>query len=110
MLLFAIAAAASPLAPVYLTCSLAQDVGVLRVQIALDEANQSSTVALPSGLTITRPALFSPTMVRIANKNDTWTIDRVTLGIRRTFSFQPKDDPGQSGSCQLQTVPAKRAF
>lgn len=110
MLLFAIAAAATPLAPVYLACTLAQEVGVLNVDIALDEANQRSTVALPSGLTITQPAVFSPAAVKIPGKNDTWTIDRVTLSIRRTFAFQPQDHPGQSGTCKLQDVPAKRAF
>ncbi|WP_370308348.1 hypothetical protein [Sphingobium abikonense] len=97
-------------APTYLECHLTQETGLLPVQIALDEANQKVTIGLPSGRTVTRDGLFGPNEIKVVDDQMTWTIDRVSSSIRRTFAFMPADDPGERGKCKIAPVPENRAF
>jgi len=97
-------------APTYLACELSQEGGKLSVDVAVDEPNQQVTIALPTGRTVTRRALFSPSEVRALDDQQTWLINRVDLSFGRTFAFMPEGDPGESGVCRVKVAPAKRAF
>jgi hypothetical protein len=113
ILLAAIAAAApAAVGPTYLTCELAREEGgPLAVDVAVDEANQQVTIALPStGRVVTRRALFSPTEVTVPDQPVTWRVSRVDLTFGRKFDFMPAGDVGETGRCQLKAAPAKRAF
>lgn len=98
--------------PIYLTCELArQEGGPLAVDVAVDEANQQVTIALPStGRVITKRALFSPTEILVPDEPTTWRFNRVDLSFERKFDFRPSTDAGETGRCQLKPAPAKRAF
>lgn len=103
-------AAGASTEPVYLTCQLKQETGLLPAEIAVDEANQKVTIGLPSGRTVTRNGLFSPTEIKVMDDQTTWVIDRVSPSVRRTFAFMPADDAGEFGKCALKPTPEKRAF
>jgi hypothetical protein len=98
-------------APTYLTCILDQDKGPLPVELVLDEQNQRASVSLPTtGRAITRPAIFSAATVSFKDEPLTYTVDRVTLALRRYWPESPDRSAGETGRCKVSPVPAKRAF
>jgi hypothetical protein len=111
MLIASLLAAAAATAPVYLDCSFARESGgPFRVEVALDEPNQTATIALDTGRVVVRPAVFAPDRVRVPDEEMTWVVSRTDLSIRRTFSFMPATDQGEAGTCKIKPTPPKRAF
>ena len=96
-------------APTYLSCTLRQEDQPLTVEIVVNEELQQATVALPTGRTVTRRAVISPSAVRIVDEESTWTIDRVdlTFGRKVVIGEQEWNDVG---ACKVAPTPAKRAF
>lgn len=97
-------------APTYLICEWTNDRGTWQADVALDEANQRATIGLSTGHTVTRPALFSPSEVKVPDEPNTWVFSRTDLTFHRTVSFRPGDTGGDTGTCKIKPVPAERAF
>lgn len=107
-LLLAIASAPASAAPTYLSC-VAQQGQPLPVNIVADEQGQTATVELPSGRIVRRPAVFSPTEVRILDEETTWIVDRVKLGFQRVVSIGDHTSV-YPGTCAVGKAPPQRAF
>jgi len=106
----AVLASAQATSPVYLECQMRPGADPFRADLVVDEANQRVTVALETGRTETRQALFAPSTVTVRDGETTWTLSRIDLSIRRTFAFMPPSDKGEDGACKIKPTPTKRAF
>lgn len=102
-----LAAAPATMSPVYLTCEMIEGATPTTVSLAIDEGNQRVTIGLQTGRTVTRPALFSETEVKVQDEEMTWVVSRVDMTIRRTLTFTPDVD---RGTCKKASAPPARAF
>lgn len=97
-------------APTYLECTLANGDWSLPVELSVDEDNQQAVIAITKTNTVdTRRALFSPSEVKIFDKESTWIVDRSTLSIKREVVIGDRHS-FDTGKCRLKPAPAKRAF
>jgi len=100
--------AAQAATPVYLTCTITPpDAAAFATDLALDEANQLATISQHTGRVAVRQAVYSPEEVRIPDDAQIWTVSRVDLTIRRSFTFTASIE---TGKCVLKPSPTKRAF
>jgi hypothetical protein len=104
------AAAAVSGAPIYLSCAFNPDEPSTRIDLALNEANQSAVISSPTkeGAN-TVPAHFSAGTVTVRQAIATWTIDRVSLRIKRQIEIG-NEITTSDGKCRLVSAPVGRAF
>ena len=108
VLAMALAAEAGP--PAYLSCTLNEGETAQAIDLTIDERSQSVTIdQKTTGRIVSKKAVFSPSIVKVPDDEATWSIDRVTLELRREVVIGEKRW-NDVGKCKLADVPLKRAF
>ena len=98
-------------APVYLSCPIKNDNGLIR--ISLDDSSNIATGQMGSLALQSFRAMFTPgkvVLVPITGSGSRWTIDRVTLQATQELYVQGLVEQWWSGQRLIEQVPPERAF
>ena len=96
--------------PTHLICTLGAGATAERVEIVADQTGGKATIMQASAnRTVTLPAVFSPSELRIADRELTWIVDRTSLAFHQVVQFGDYRNE-HDGRCEVKPVPAKRAF